>query len=105
MRSLATHLTLNPNKSSVTPGADLNLSSDIFFSSWAKLPCYNLDFNLGLGFPESVRRPRFDQVEGLMYLMPMDRGGGVDAAICLRDEELEGLRTDGEFGEYAKWIG
>jgi hypothetical protein len=80
----------------------MDLSTDIFFSSWAKLPCYNLDFNLGLGFPESVRRPRFDVVEGLMYLMPMDRSGGIDAAICLRDEDLEGLRGDPEFGEYTE---
>lgn len=40
-----------------------------------------------------------------MYLMPMDRSGGIDAAICLRDEDLEGLRGDREFMEYAKWIG
>ena len=105
IRSLATHITLVPDKSSISFGADLDLSTDIFFSSWAKLPCYNHDFNLGLGFPESVRRPRFDVVEGLMYLMPMDRSGGVDAAICLRDEDLEALKGDREFGKYGGWIG
>jgi hypothetical protein len=105
IRSLATHIFLTPDKSSITYGANLDLSTDIFFSSWAKLACYNLDFNIRLGFPESVRRPRFDVVEGLMYLMPMDRSGGIDAAICLRDEDLEGLRGDREFGEYAEWIG
>ena len=105
IRSLATHISLTPDKSSISYGADLNLSTDIFFSSWARLPCYNLDFNLGLGFPESVRRPRFDVVEGLIYLMPIDRSGGIDAAICLSDEDLEGLRGNQEFGEYAEWIG
>lgn len=105
IRSLATHISLTPDKSSIAYGASMDLSTDIFFSSWAKLACYNLDFNLGLGFPESVRRPRFDVVEGLMYLMPIDRSGGIDAAICLRDEDLEGLKGDREFGEYAEWIG
>ncbi len=105
IRSLATHISLTSDKSSIRYGADIDLSTDIFFSSWAKLPCYNLDFNLGLGFPESVRRPRFDVVEGLMYLMPVDSNRGIDAAICLRDEDFEGLRVDREFGEYAEWIG
>ena len=105
IRSLVTHISLTPDKSTIRYGADLDLSTDIFFSSWAKLPCYNLDFNLGLGFPESVHRLRFDAFEGLMYLMPMDRSGGIDTAICLRDEDLEGLRGDQEFGEYAEWIG
>lgn len=105
VRSLATYICLAPDKSSISPGANLDFSTDIFFSSWAKLACYNFDFNLDLGFPESIRRPRFDVVEGLMYLMPMDRSGGIDAAICLRDEDLEGLRGDREFVEYTQWIG
>jgi hypothetical protein len=83
----------------------MDFSTDIFFSSWANLACYNRDFNLGLGFPESVRRPRFGAVEGLIYLMPVDRSGGIDAAICLSDEDLAGLRGDREFAEYAEWIG
>jgi hypothetical protein len=40
-----------------------------------------------------------------MYLMPMDRSGEIDAAVCLRDEDMQGLRGDREFGEYAEWIG
>jgi hypothetical protein len=105
IRSLITYISLTPDKSSISYGANMDLSRDIFLSSWAKLPCYKLDFNLGLGFPESVRRPRYDVVEGLMYLMPMDNSGGIDIAICLRDEDLEGLKRDREFGEYAEWIG
>ena len=105
IRSLATYISLAPDDSRVSYGVNMDFSSDIFFSSWAKLPCYDHDFNLGLGFPESVRRPRYDTVEGLMYLMPMNRSGGIDAAICLRDEDLERLRRDREFSEYAEWIG
>ena len=105
IRSLATHISLTDDKSGISPGANLDFSTDIFFSSWARLSCYLLDFNLGLGLPESVRRPRYAGVEGLMYLMPMDRNKGIDAAICLRDDDLERLRGDREFQEYADWIG
>jgi hypothetical protein len=105
IRSLVTYVSLNSNGSGVAYGANMNLSSDMFLSSWAKLPCYEVDFNLGLGFPESVRRPLFDAYEGLLYLMPMDRSGGIDAAICLSHEDLNKLRAAREFGEYAEWIG
>lgn len=107
IRSLATHisLTANNNLSGISPGANLDFSTDIFLSSWARLACYKFNFNLGLGLPESVRRPRYATVESLMYLMPMDRSGGIDAAICIRDEDLERLRRDQAFREYADWIG
>lgn len=105
IRSLATHISLTVDKSGISPGANLDFSTDIFFSSWARLACYKFNFNLGLGLPESVRRPRYATVESLMYLMPMDRSGGIDAAICIRDDDLERLRRDREFREYADWIG
>lgn len=60
---------------------------------------------LDWGIRRRFRRARFDPIEGLMYLMPMDRSGGVDAAICLSDEDLERLRCDKEFMHYGKWIG
>ncbi|KAF6756303.1 putative trichothecene 3-O-acetyltransferase [Ephemerocybe angulata] len=106
MRSLVTYIGLDPsNMSKIRYGAKLDLSKDIFFSSWTQIPCYDLHFGLGLGHPEAVRRARFNPIEGLMYLMPMDRSGGVDAAICLSDEDLERLRCDKEFMHYGKWIG
>lgn len=105
IRSLATHISLTANMSGISPGANLDFSTDIFLSSWARLACYKFNFNLGLGLPESVRRPRYATVESLMYLMPMDRSGGIDAAICIRDEDLEWFRRDQAFREYADWIG
>lgn len=105
IRSLATHISLTVDKSGISYGANLDFSTDIFFSSWARLACYKFNFNLGLGLPESVRRPRYAGVESLMYLMPIDRSRGIDAAICLRDDDLERLRGDREFREYADWIG
>ena len=75
------------------------------FSSWAKLDCYELDFNLGLDKPEAVRRPQFEPVESLIYLMPRTLDGGIAVAICLRDEDMERLRADEEFAKYGRYIG
>ncbi|KAG2012817.1 hypothetical protein GB937_006903 [Aspergillus fischeri] len=61
------------------------------FSSWAEVNCYELDFNLGLGTPECVRRPRILPVEGLMYLLPKALDGEIALMVCLRDEDLERL--------------
>ncbi|KAI9227715.1 MAG: transferase family-domain-containing protein [Piptocephalis tieghemiana] len=104
-RALATALSRASDKSTVSVTATLDLSSDIMFSSWAKVNSYHLDFNLGLGKPEAVRRPLFNPVESLIYLMPKRLDGEIAVAICLRDEDMERLRADEEFAKYANYIG
>ena len=104
-RALATFLDRSPDKSIISFTATVDLPRDIMISSWAKEDCYELDFNLGLGRPEAVRRPRFDPYESLMYLMPRKLDGEIAVAICLRDEEMERLRADVEFAKYARYIG
>jgi hypothetical protein len=64
-----------------------------------------MDFGLGLGTPEAVRRPRFVPVEGLGYLMPRRASGEIVVAICLRDDDLLRLRSDGEFANFGTYIG
>lgn len=103
-RALAT--TLNRSKgTSAGVAANLDLSSDIMLSSWARENFYELDFNLGLGKPESVRRPKFFPVESLIYIIPKRPDGELVVAICLRDEDMERLRVDEEFAKYGKYIG
>ena len=104
-RALATFLSRAPDKSIVSVVATLDLSADIMLSSWANLDCYDLDFNLGLGKPEAVRRPQFEPVESLIYLMPKTLDGGIAVGICLRDEDMERLKADEEFARYGKFIG
>ena len=104
-RALATFLDRTPDKTIVSFTATLDLSTDVMFSSWAKLNCYDLDFNLGLGKPEAVRRPQFTPVESLIYLMPRALDGEIAVAICLRDEDLERLKADEEFAKYGRYIG
>ena len=104
-RCLAAVLSRAQDKSIVDFIATLDLSADIMLSSWARLDCYELDFNFSLGKPESVRRPQFLPVESLIYLMPKTRDGDIAVGLCLRDEDMERLRADEEFAKYARYIG
>lgn len=104
-RALATLLNRAPDKNIVSFTATLDLSADIMFNSWANLDCYRLDFNLRKGQPEAVRRPQFESVESLIYLMPRALDGEITVAICLRDEDMERLRADEEFAKYGRYTG
>lgn len=105
VRALATHLKKTGDKSTINITAKLVPDKDIMLSSWAKLNTYNLHFGFEVGRPAAVRRPRFEAVESLMYLMPRKGDGEVVLAISLRDEDLERLRENEEFGKYATFIG
>jgi hypothetical protein len=104
-RAISTFLNRSPDKSVISFTATIKPSSDISLSSWAKLNCYELDFNLGLGKPQAVRRPKFGAFESLMYLMPKTLDGEIAVAICLSDEDMEKLKIDKEFTKYGKYIG
>ena len=104
-RALGTLMHRAKDKSAVSFTAAVDTSVGIMLSSWAKEKSYALDFGLGLGLPVSVRRPRFTPVEGLLYLLPKTLDGEVGLAVSLRDEDLERLKGDKVFMEYAKYIG
>jgi hypothetical protein len=104
-RALATLMHRAADKSGISFTATLDLSSDIMLSSWAKVNCYELDFNLALGTPIAVRRPQFTPVESLMYILPMRQDGELVIGVCLRDEDLEQLKADEEFVKYCTYIG
>ena len=103
-RALATVLTRSADKSIVSFAAKVDSSTDLMMSSWSKLDCYELDFGLGLGKPECVRRPQFTPYECLSYLMPKRRDGEVTYGVSLRDEDMERLRGDEEFKKFATFI-
>jgi hypothetical protein len=104
-RALATVMARSKDTSSIGPTITLDLPKDIMLSSWSKLNCYTMDFNLGLGNPECVRRPQFTPCESLMYLMPKALDGGIAAAVCLREEDMERLKADKEFVKYGTFVG
>ncbi|KAI9300345.1 transferase family-domain-containing protein [Cunninghamella echinulata] len=104
-RQLATLLTNAEDKSKISVTSNLDASKDIMLSSWCKVDCYQMDFNLGLGQPEAVIRPHFTPVESLIYLLPKNVDGDIVVAICLRDEDMDQLKNDIEFTKYAHYIG
>jgi len=104
-RALATCLNRALDKNVVSFTATISPSVDLMLSSWAKLDCYELDFNLGSGKPQAVRRPLFEPVEGLTYLMPGRLDREIAVGICIRDEDMERLRTDKDFAKYGQYIG
>ena len=104
-RALATYMENFPGKSNISFVAGLDLSVDLMLSSWAKPDCYNLDFNLGLGKPVAVRRPRFTPVESLVYFMPKSLDGEIVVALGLREEDMNRLKVDTTFTKWARYIG
>ncbi|RPA74893.1 trichothecene 3-O-acetyltransferase [Ascobolus immersus RN42] len=82
----------------------LNRDTDYVISCWSKLNCYKLDYGLGLGKPEVVRRPECEGGERLTctYFMPMREDGELAVCAALRREELEGLRKDGVWGRFVR---
>lgn len=85
--------------------AHLDVSMDLMFSSWAGVDCYELDFNLGLGKPDAVRRPRMVPYESLLYLLHKSQQGEMAIAMCLSHDDMEPLKADERFTRYAKYVG
>lgn len=104
-RALATFLSRSADKTKVSFTACVDLPTGLMLSSWAKINTYDLDFNLRLGKPEAVRRPRFMPVESLIYLLPKSPNGEMAVAICLREEDWVRLKADEEFVKYATFVG
>ena len=104
-RAFATLLARKEDKRVISSTAGFDLSVDVIVSSWARVRGYEWDFGLGLCGPRVVRRPHFEAVEGLVFLMPKTLEGDVVAAVCLRGEDMEKLKGDGEFARYAEYIG
>lgn len=104
-RAIATFLSSTLDKNIFSFGATLDTSVGLIFSSWAKVQSYNFDFNLGLGLPEAVRKPRCNEVEGLTFRLPNTLEGEAVVALCLRDEDVERLWLDVNFVKYAEHIG
>ncbi|KAI0478255.1 putative trichothecene 3-O-acetyltransferase [Xylaria cf. heliscus] len=104
-RSLATLISRTPDKRFISFLSGCDLARDVMLSSWANQNSYRLDFGLGLGRPQAVRRPLFDSLPGLAYFMPKSPDGDIGVAICLSADDTERLRTDSEVLKHATHIG
>ncbi|EYE91686.1 uncharacterized protein EURHEDRAFT_464384 [Aspergillus ruber CBS 135680] len=104
IRSFATLIAEEPDKSTISYVGTFNPDHDIGSSSWARLDLYSVSFG-GLGKPALIRRPDFVPVRGLIYFMPKTEDGDIDALVCLNEGELHDLKSDVEWSQYAEWIG
>lgn len=103
-RSLATLISRIPDKALISFIAGYDLARDFMLSSWSSQNSYGLDFGLGLGTAEAVRRPLFAGYQGMAYMLPRSPEGDVVVIICLGAEETGELRADGEFTKYAQLV-
>lgn len=103
--NMRVHATSQARTKDKSAGPAKDRSQTITMSSWSKIDCSNLDFNLGLGQPECVRRPRFTPIEGIVYLLPKAPDGEIAAGLCLRAEDMEALKRDEKFMKYAEYVG
>jgi hypothetical protein len=104
-RALATYLHSQADKSQVSPASSLDFSVDVIVSSWAKTNSYALDFDLGLGKPEAVRRPWFTPLQSFAYFMPQKSDGEIALAVCLEEGDMERLKADKQFIIHARHDG
>ncbi|KAK8123022.1 hypothetical protein PG984_011692 [Apiospora sp. TS-2023a] len=105
-RSLATLVHRTPDKATLSLlGGKFDMTRDVMLNSWANQDAYHLDFGLGLGLPEAVRRPRFDAFQGLVYLLPKRPDGEIGAAVCLSEDDLQKLKEDHRFLQFARLVG
>ena len=104
-RSFATLISRTPDKTRTSYLAGFDMSKDVMLSSWSNHNSYKLDFGLGLGLPEAVRRPHFSSFPGLVYLMPKARDGDVGVAVCLSASVMNSLVQDKSFSSYVHYVG
>ncbi|KAL4816058.1 hypothetical protein BDW67DRAFT_162927 [Aspergillus spinulosporus] len=96
----ATLLSRTEDKSRILYAAGFNPLTDLSISSVAHMEVPS--FGTVLGKPRFVRRPTFGPLPGGMYLGPSigaEGEGGLDAVVCLRGWEMEGLARDPEWKE------
>ncbi|KAJ5595560.1 uncharacterized protein N7459_001768 [Penicillium hispanicum] len=104
LRSLATLIAEEPDKSTINFVSGANPDTWINASSWAGATTHSLDFGL-LGKAAFVRRPKSKPVQGLLYFLPKLEQGGIDVLLCLKDDEIRGLISDSEWTNFAEYIG
>ncbi|KAI1280269.1 putative trichothecene 3-O-acetyltransferase [Xylaria sp. FL0933] len=97
VRSLTTLISRTLDKKTISFLAGHDPSRDVMLSSWANQNSYQLDFGLELGNPRAMRRPLFDSLPGLAYILPRTLEGHVGVVICLSLDDTQRLREDRDF--------
>jgi hypothetical protein len=105
IRSAATLLQNEKDKSTFFYGANAVAGRDLTISSWAGLQSALVSFGCALGQPTFVRRAIQADCEGLAYLTPTTIDGDIDVAVSLRRDDLDVLEQDSVWKQFAEKIG
>lgn len=104
VRSWVTFIANEPDKSTIMFGGSFNPDTDIGLSSLVHAELYSAEFGI-LGKPELVRRPNFTPLESCVYFWAQTEAGDFDVLMCLNEADVQALRMDQEWKEYAEFIG
>ena len=104
VRSVITHIRSTRDKNCIRWGAKMS-SNDMVISSFAHMPICTTDFGPLLGEPGFVRRPTLTPADGIVYLMPKNSDGSIDAAVTIREDDLERMHLDEKWAYYTEYIG
>ncbi|KAL4909263.1 hypothetical protein BDW74DRAFT_174467 [Aspergillus multicolor] len=105
IRSFATLIANEPDKSTITYGGDFNPTVDFATSSIvARSASLFPDFGRTLGKPLFVRRPSTTPFPGVGVFLPTE-DGGIDVFFGLVQDEFEVLRKDEAWNRFAEYIG
>lgn len=103
VRSYATLIANEPNKSLVLYGGGL-FSQDVDIgSSTVSQAEFFVSFG-PLGVPQFVRRPNLAPILGCVYFMPPENGD-LMVLVCLREDDLEGLKSHTEWSKVTEFVG
>lgn len=103
VRSVMTFIRSTKDKNSIGFGASCT-PKDVVVSSFANFPVYG-DYGSLLGKPEFARRPTLLPADGLVYIMPRNPDGSLEATISIREDDMERMRTDDKWNHYTEYIG
>lgn len=104
VRSFATFIASEPDKSKITYGGEFNPDTDFGCSSIRGRKDLFPDFGI-LGRPEFIRRPPPAPFPSLVVFFPGNQQGDCDAMICLTDRDFGALSDDVAWKEFVDYIG
>ncbi|KAI6091238.1 transferase family-domain-containing protein [Hypoxylon rubiginosum] len=104
LRSFATFIANEPDKSTVTYAGKFDPAVDLGSSSIRTLSGVFPEFGK-LGRPDFIRRPPSVPFPGTLVLYPGTPEGDCDGVACLTDADFEALSANPEWNEFVEHIG
>ncbi|KAI2990818.1 hypothetical protein CBS147344_2170 [Aspergillus niger] len=105
VRSFATFIAQEPDKSTIAYGGRFNPDTDVGSSSVLRVDLFPVFGKLGR--PDFIRRPNFPGIPfpSLLYFFPQNPQGDCDSLTCLTDADMEALNQDSEWTSMVEYIG